>query len=201
MNAAKLVETYLDTWNETDPNARRSAVASVWAEDAQYVDPLADVSGHDQISELIGGVQQQAPGHVFRLLDDRVDSHHNVVRFSWELVPASGGDPSRSASTSPSPRRTGASVAWSASSTSSPAPELGHSEPGATQLCVRLGLASSRPRRRTVSRRDQRRGRFGKVGSFAREPRVPRRMSCGTSIGYMPSSVPAIYYQRQLLFS
>ena len=88
----KLVESYLDTWNETDPDARRSAVASVWAEDAQYVDPLASVSGHDQISDLIGGVHQQAPGHVFRLLDDRVDTHHNLVRFSWELVPASGGE-------------------------------------------------------------------------------------------------------------
>ena len=92
MDATKLVESYLDTWNETDPVARRSAVASVWAEDAQYVDPLASVSGHDQISELIGGVHQQAPGHVFRLLDDRVDTHHNVARFSWELVPASGGE-------------------------------------------------------------------------------------------------------------
>jgi hypothetical protein len=92
MNAERLVESYLDTWNETDPNARRSAVASVWAADAQYVDPLASASGHDQISDLIGGVQQQAPGHVFRLLDDRVDAHHNVVRFSWELVPASGGE-------------------------------------------------------------------------------------------------------------
>ena len=56
--------------------------ASVWADDAQYVDPLASVSGHDQISDLIGGVHQQAPGHVFRLLDDRVDTHHNLVRFS-----------------------------------------------------------------------------------------------------------------------
>jgi SnoaL-like domain len=92
MDAAKLVERYLSTWNETDPGARRSAVASLWAEDGGYVDPLATVSGHDQISDLIGAVQEQAPGHVFRLLGDRVDAHHNVVRFSWELVPASGGD-------------------------------------------------------------------------------------------------------------
>jgi hypothetical protein len=26
------------------------------------------------------------------LLDDNVDAHHNVVRFSWELVPAAGGE-------------------------------------------------------------------------------------------------------------
>ena len=72
---------------------RRSAIASIWVEDASYVDPLASVSGHDQISELIGAVQERAPGHVFRLLDDCVDAHHNVVRFSWELAPASGGEP------------------------------------------------------------------------------------------------------------
>ena len=93
MDAAKLVERYLETWNETDPEARRSAVASLWAEDARYVDPLTTVSGQDEISALMGSVQKQAPGHVFRLLDDRVDAHHNLVRFSWELVPASGGEP------------------------------------------------------------------------------------------------------------
>jgi hypothetical protein len=64
----------------------------LWAEDAHYVDPVADVSGCDGISDLIGAVQQQVPGHVFRLVDDRVDAHHNVVRFSWELVPAAGGE-------------------------------------------------------------------------------------------------------------
>jgi SnoaL-like domain len=92
MDAAKLVERYLDTWNETDPEARRSAVASLWAEDARYVDPLASVSGQDEISALMGSIHEQAPGHVFRLLDDRVDAHHNVVRFRWELMPASGGE-------------------------------------------------------------------------------------------------------------
>ena len=92
MDAGKLVERYLDTWNETDPHARGSAVASIWAEDSRYVDPLADIAGHDEISALIGAVQEQVPGHVFQLVDDTVDAHHNVVRFCWELVPASGGE-------------------------------------------------------------------------------------------------------------
>ena len=92
MDAPKLVERYLEAWNETDPDARRSAVAGVWTEDATYVDPLTSVSGQDEISALIGAVQEQAPGHVFRLLGDGIDAHHNVVRFSWELVPASGGE-------------------------------------------------------------------------------------------------------------
>ena len=65
MQTEQLIERYLDAWNETDADARRAAVADVYADGAQYVDPLAD-----------GGV----------------DAHHNIARFSWELVPATGGE-------------------------------------------------------------------------------------------------------------
>ena len=94
MGPTQLVERYLETWNETDPAARRAAMARIWAVDGRYVDPLADVTGRESFSDLIGSVQEQVPGHVFRLLDhgSPVDAHHNVVRFAWELVPASGGD-------------------------------------------------------------------------------------------------------------
>jgi SnoaL-like domain len=86
-----LVQNYLAAWNETDGGARLKAVENIWTEDATYVDPIAEVAGRTQISNLIGAVQQQAPGLVFRLLD-RVDSHHNVARFGWELVPPNGGE-------------------------------------------------------------------------------------------------------------
>src|SRR5262245_17865 len=86
-----IVEHYLDTWNETDPDRRRAVLTTVWEEDGSYVDPLASVHGHDEISALIGAVHEQMPGHVFRLLGD-VDGHHSVCRFSWELVPISGGE-------------------------------------------------------------------------------------------------------------
>lgn len=92
MDARRLVDRYLETWNETDPNARRSAVASLWAEEGRYVDPLASVCGHDQIAELIAAVQAQAPGHLFQLVNG-VDAHHEVIRFGWELVPDSAGEP------------------------------------------------------------------------------------------------------------
>jgi hypothetical protein len=94
MDAAELVERYLDSWNKTDTDARRAAVAEIWADDGRYVDPMVDVSGSEKISDVIGAVQARAPGHVFRLLDERnpIDAHHNVVRFYWELVPAAGGE-------------------------------------------------------------------------------------------------------------
>jgi hypothetical protein len=90
-DGATLVKRYIDTWNETDAGARRARVAELWGEDGTYIDPLAEVTGHDAISELIGAVQAQAPGHVFRLVDG-VDAHHNVARFRWKLVPADGGE-------------------------------------------------------------------------------------------------------------
>jgi hypothetical protein len=93
MSTHDLIERYLDAWNETDPAQRRTVIEGVWAENGRYVDPLADVTGHDQIDDLIEAVHTQAPGHVFRLLRDTVDAHHDVVRFAWELVPESGGDP------------------------------------------------------------------------------------------------------------
>jgi hypothetical protein len=60
---------------------------------AHYVDPLADVTGREQIAALIGSIQEQVSDHVFRLVDGEIDAHHNVMGFSWELVPASGGEP------------------------------------------------------------------------------------------------------------
>ena len=37
----ELAQRYIDTWNETDPSARRAAVDQLFTEDARYVDPLA----------------------------------------------------------------------------------------------------------------------------------------------------------------
>ena len=90
-DTATLVQRYLDVWNETDAAKRRDAIGSLWADDARYVDPVASATGHDEITAMIGAVQKRLPGHVFRLLDG-VDSHHNLTRFSWELVPAGGGE-------------------------------------------------------------------------------------------------------------
>ena len=92
MDAATLVDRYLVAWNEADPALRRAAVGELFAAGGSYTDPLASVSGHQEIADLIGAVQAQVPGHEFRLLDG-VDAHHGVARFRWALVPAGGGEP------------------------------------------------------------------------------------------------------------
>ena len=82
----KLAEQYIATWNETDPAARRALIDEVWAADGQYIDPLAEVTGRDQIDAVIAAAQQQFAGMRFRLAGT-VDAHHDQARFTWELGP------------------------------------------------------------------------------------------------------------------
>jgi SnoaL-like domain len=83
---AAVVQRYLAAWNASDPAERRAAIEAVFAPDARYVDPLADVTGTEALDALIAGVQQQFPGMRFGPVGD-VDAHHDVCRFRWGLGP------------------------------------------------------------------------------------------------------------------
>ena len=86
-----VIERYLDCWNETDAAARRKLIEEVWAPDASYTDPLAEVTGRAAIDATIAAVQGQFPGFVFTLAGP-VDAHHRQARFSWNLAPE-GAEP------------------------------------------------------------------------------------------------------------
>ena len=82
----KLTEQYIATWNETDPSVRRALIDQLWSSGGRYIDPLADVTGPDQIDAVIAGAQAQFGGMTFRLAS-AVDAHHDQARFTWELGP------------------------------------------------------------------------------------------------------------------
>jgi nuclear transport factor 2 (NTF2) superfamily protein len=84
------VARYFEAWNAGEPEELAKAVAAAWTADGSYTDPLAEVSGHDQIAAVITAAHQQFPGFVFRPLG-AVDGHHDTVRFSWELVDQADG--------------------------------------------------------------------------------------------------------------
>jgi hypothetical protein len=86
-----VVNTYIEMWNETDPQQRRELVAQTVTEDADYLDPLMAGEGIDGISAMIAGAQAQFPGHRFTLVSGP-DAHHDRVRFTWALAP-NGGEP------------------------------------------------------------------------------------------------------------
>ncbi|ONI84096.1 polyketide cyclase [Actinosynnema sp. ALI-1.44] len=78
-----IAQRYIDSWNETDPAKRRLIVEEVFTPDATYTDPLASVTGHEAIDQMLAAVQNQFAGMAFRL--GPVDGHHDVARFTWEL--------------------------------------------------------------------------------------------------------------------
>lgn len=78
---------YLSCWNESDPVARQRLLAESWSEGADYTDPMAAVSGLEQIDAAITAVQAQFPGFVFTPVGE-LDTHHQQARFSWGLGPA-----------------------------------------------------------------------------------------------------------------
>jgi hypothetical protein len=87
-----IVGKYLDVWNETDASARRQKIGELWAENGVYVDPLASVSGPDAFDQVVGGAQDQFRGLKF-VRGDTFEEHHNIARFTWNLVPTGGSEP------------------------------------------------------------------------------------------------------------
>lgn len=87
----EIAERYIATWNETDPGRRRKLVDELWADDASYVDPLAEAHGRDEIDALIAAAQARFPGMRIRLAGP-VDTHHRQARFTWAFGPE-GAEP------------------------------------------------------------------------------------------------------------
>ncbi|QFZ78232.1 nuclear transport factor 2 family protein [Streptomyces fagopyri] len=84
------VARYLEAWNAGEPDALAKAVAAAWSADGGYTDPLADVRGHAGIAAVISAAHERFPGFSFRLAG-RVDGHHDIARFGWELVDDADG--------------------------------------------------------------------------------------------------------------
>ncbi len=84
-----LIDRYIAAWNETDSARRRDIIAATWTESATYLDPMLQGDGRDGIDAMIAAVQERYPGHRFKRTGD-VESHHDRVRFTWELAPEEG---------------------------------------------------------------------------------------------------------------
>jgi hypothetical protein len=83
------LDVYFSAWNEPDRTARLELVGQAFSDEAHYVDPLADVRGHDGIVDMIEAVRAQYPGATLRRTSE-IDAHHEVARFSWDASDAGG---------------------------------------------------------------------------------------------------------------
>ncbi len=89
---ATLIDGYIATWNEKDPERRLALVSQTFSDDADYVDPLMRGEGREAIDAMIAAVQQQYADYRFELAAGP-DAHNDRVRFSWHLVGNGGGAP------------------------------------------------------------------------------------------------------------
>lgn len=90
-DAHAIATGYIAVWNETDAARRAALIDASWTADARYVDPMAQASGHEQISALVGAVHQRYPGFRFHLLG-KAEAHGDNLRFSWTLGPSGADD-------------------------------------------------------------------------------------------------------------
>ena len=89
MSDAEIIDTYLAMWNEDDATKRAALIETAWTDDAEYLDPLLEASGHAGLSEMVETVHGHYPGHRFRRTTG-IDRHHDQVRFGWELFAPDG---------------------------------------------------------------------------------------------------------------
>jgi hypothetical protein len=83
------VDTYLSAYNETDAGARLALLEKAFTADGRLIDPPLGAEGRQGISDMMGAVHQQFPGHTFRRASG-VDEHHGYFRYGWELLDPSG---------------------------------------------------------------------------------------------------------------
>ncbi|GAA4230909.1 ketosteroid isomerase-like protein [Streptosporangium album] len=88
------VNRYVAVWNEPDADARRTAIAELWAEDGVETIESAEYRGREAIETRVTEAHEElvrSGGFVFRSADDAV-GHHDVIRFTTHMIPATGGD-------------------------------------------------------------------------------------------------------------
>jgi hypothetical protein len=90
-DATTIAHGYIAVWNETDAARRAELIEAGWTANALYVDPMAQASGHEQISALVGAVHQRYPGFRFNLFG-KAEAHGDNLRFSWTLGPSGAED-------------------------------------------------------------------------------------------------------------
>lgn len=88
-NIDQLIDLYIAGWNEADAARRGELLARTYTPDGSYLDPLMQGSGLTGINQMIAQARAQFPSAVFQR-SGTSETHHDAVRFSWDLVSGDG---------------------------------------------------------------------------------------------------------------
>ncbi len=89
-----LVEQYVEIWNEPDAALRHASIAKLWTEDAVQFIPEDEYRGYEALEKRVSSAHKEfvkQGGFVFRP-SGTFEAHHGAVKFTWEMLPASGGE-------------------------------------------------------------------------------------------------------------
>ena len=89
INVAEVVDTYIASLGQTDPEALAAMIATAWTPEGRYVDPARDVTGAEAMQATIAALHEQVPGVTFRRTTG-IDQHHEYLRFGWEMLGPDG---------------------------------------------------------------------------------------------------------------
>ena len=91
MNAPSVpLQAYLDAWNEPEEAARLALLETAWAENGRDVDPTADATGREGLSQVIAAFQSQF-ADVTLVLGSGIETQGNWLRWRWEIRGADDG--------------------------------------------------------------------------------------------------------------
>ncbi len=90
----QLVDRYISLWNESDAERRRKSIAELWVEDGAQFTRSQEIRGYQALIERVETAYEKfvkTEGFLFKLSSD-IDAHHNAAKFTWEMLPAGGGE-------------------------------------------------------------------------------------------------------------
>jgi hypothetical protein len=105
-----LVDRYVAMWNEPDAELRRRTIREMWAKDAVHIlqppqeireaaaslglTPALEARGHDALELRVARAYEEfvEPGKFVFKPRDNAARLRDVVTFTWEMVPADGGE-------------------------------------------------------------------------------------------------------------
>lgn len=89
----KFITRYVSMWHEPDPVRRRQIVSELWAEDGEDYTSKVAARGIEEIIARVTRAHEEwvaQKGYIFEPAGN-TDSHHNVIKFFWKMLPKNGG--------------------------------------------------------------------------------------------------------------
>jgi SnoaL-like domain len=77
-----LLRNLAEVFGEADSSKRANAIASIWAQDGELIDPQGLFVGHHAVGAAVGELHARFPGFVFTPIRSP-QAFHEVGRLSW----------------------------------------------------------------------------------------------------------------------